>query len=158
MPTGAMPRAFPILANAPIARHRTVTLSENAAGTVMYINGKQFDLNKSIFSAPAVLGTSEQWTVLNESGEIHPFHVHTDHFQVMSVNGVDSPTPASRTSSPSPTRKRLPGQVVIRIQFTDFTGKVMFHCHIAAHEDAGMMSFVNVVAPPSVSQRKPATP
>jgi hypothetical protein len=24
----------------------------------------------------------------------------------------------------------------------------MFHCHIAAHEDNGMMSFVNVVNPP----------
>ena len=42
-----------------------------------------------------------------------------------------------------------PNTVVIRIHFTDFTGKVMFHCHIAAHEDAGMMSFVNVVTPPA---------
>jgi suppressor of ftsI len=41
----------------------------------------------------------------------------------------------------------VPGQVVIRIDFTDFTGRVMFHCHIAAHEDAGMMSFINVVDP-----------
>lgn len=39
------------------------------------------------------------------------------------------------------------GEVVIRIRFTDFTGKVMFHCHIAAHEDGGMMSYVNVIRP-----------
>jgi suppressor of ftsI len=37
--------------------------------------------------------------------------------------------------------------VVLRIDFTDFTGKIMFHRHIAAHEDAGMMSFINVVDP-----------
>jgi hypothetical protein len=24
----------------------------------------------------------------------------------------------------------------------------MFHCHIAVHEDNGMMSFVNVISPP----------
>jgi len=26
---------------------------------------------------------------------------------------------------------RVPGKVVIRIHFTDFTGAIMFHCHIA---------------------------
>jgi hypothetical protein len=32
----------------------------------------------------------------------------------------------------------------------------MFHCHIAAHEDAGMMSYVNVIgaAPARPSTRK----
>jgi FtsP/CotA-like multicopper oxidase with cupredoxin domain len=38
-----------------------------------------------------------------------------------------------------------PGEVVIRIAFDDFPGRYMFHCHIAAHEDNGMMSFINVV-------------
>ena len=32
------------------------------------------------------------------------------------------------------------------LPFTDFTGPYMFHCHIGAHEDNGMMSFINVVA------------
>jgi FtsP/CotA-like multicopper oxidase with cupredoxin domain len=40
-----------------------------------------------------------------------------------------------------------PGLVVIRIHFTDFTGTIMFHCPIAAHENAGMMSYITVVAP-----------
>jgi FtsP/CotA-like multicopper oxidase with cupredoxin domain len=39
----------------------------------------------------------------------------------------------------------VPGKVVIRIPFFDFTGPIMFHCHIAAHEDNGMMSYINVV-------------
>jgi FtsP/CotA-like multicopper oxidase with cupredoxin domain len=115
----------------------------------MYINGKQFNPDKSIFSTPAVLGTTEQWTIFNEAGEIHHFHLHTDHFQVMSINGTAQPYTGEQDIVPVPYKKNgVPGQVVIRIHFTDWTGKVMFHCHIAAHEDAGMMSFIKVVAPP----------
>lgn len=29
--------------------------------------------------------------------------------------------------------------------FLDFTGKFVFHCHILAHEDGGMMAVVDVV-------------
>jgi FtsP/CotA-like multicopper oxidase with cupredoxin domain len=148
MPAGALPTAPASLATAHITWYRVVQLSENAAGTVMYIDGKQFNPDKSIFSHPAVLGTTEQWTIVNETGEIHPFHIHTDHFQVMSINGVPQPYTGEQDIIPIPYKQHgVPGRVVIRIRFTDFTGKVMFHCHIAAHEDAGMMSFVNVVAP-----------
>lgn len=149
MPRGAIPTSPTSLAIAPIAQSRTLTLSQNSDGTKMYINGKQFDMNKSIFSTPAVLGSVEQWTILNDSGEVHPFHVHTDHFQVMSVNGVALPYSGEQDIVPVPYKKNgVPGQVVIRIYFTGFTGKIMFHCHISAHEDAGMMSFISAVNPP----------
>jgi FtsP/CotA-like multicopper oxidase with cupredoxin domain len=147
MPVGTLPTAAASLATAHIAANRVVRLSENAADTKMYINGKQFNPGSSVFPTPAVLGTTEQWTILNETGEIHPFHTHTDHFQVMSVNGVPQPYTGEQDIVPVPTgRHGKPGEVVIRIRFTDFTGKLMFHCHIAAHEDAGMMSYVNVIA------------
>jgi FtsP/CotA-like multicopper oxidase with cupredoxin domain len=32
------------------------------------------------------------------------------------------------------------GRVVVRIAFRDFTGLTVFHCHILAHEDKGMMA------------------
>jgi FtsP/CotA-like multicopper oxidase with cupredoxin domain len=147
MPVGALPTATASLATAPIAAQRVVKLNENAAGTEMYINGKQFNPDASVFSTPAVLGTTEQWTILNDTGEIHPFHTHTEHFQVMSVNGVPQPYTGEQDIVSVPHGQHgKPGEVVIRIRFTDFTGKVMFHCHIAAHEDAGMMSYVNVIA------------
>ncbi len=150
MPAGALPTASPSLAGSRIAANRVVKLTENAAGTVMYINGKQFNPSKSIFSTPAVLGTTEQWTIINDTGEIHPFHIHTDHFQVVSVNGTSQPYTGEQDIIPVPEKQgSKPGQVVIRIRFTGFTGKVMFHCHIAAHEDAGMMSYINVTAPAS---------
>ena len=37
--------------------------------------------------------------------------------------------------------------VKIRMRFTDFTGKFVFHCHVLHHEDHGMMSAVEVVDP-----------
>jgi FtsP/CotA-like multicopper oxidase with cupredoxin domain len=33
-------------------------------------------------------------------------------------------------------RTSLHGQVVIRMPFTDYTGKTVLHCHILNHEDA----------------------
>jgi len=38
-----------------------------------------------------------------------------------------------------------PGTVVIRMEFKDFTGKYVYHCHIVDHEDMGMMGIINVV-------------
>ena len=36
-------------------------------------------------------------------------------------------------------------QVVVRMRFTDFVGKFVFHCHILNHEDHGMMATIEVV-------------
>ena len=36
------------------------------------------------------------------------------------------------------------GSVVMRMRFRDYTGQYVFHCHILAHEDNGMMAVVNV--------------
>jgi FtsP/CotA-like multicopper oxidase with cupredoxin domain len=39
----------------------------------------------------------------------------------------------------------LPGSVVtVRTKPIDFTGKFVFHCHMAFHEDNGMMGIVEV--------------
>jgi len=125
-----------------------VRLSENSADTSLYINGKEFNPTRSIFSTPGILNTVEQWTVLNSSGEVHPFHIHTSHFQVMSIDGVPQPYVGQVDTIPVPYKQHgVPGQVVLRIKLADFTGKWMFHCHIAAHEDNGMMSYINVIAP-----------
>ena len=134
------------LAQEEIAQYRVVTLSDTPDGTAMYINGNQFNRDKPAFPTPAKLGTVEEWTVLNTTGEIHPFHTHTDYFQVISINGVKQPFTGLQSDIPIPKQVNgVPGKAVIRIDFSDFTGPMMFHCHIAAHEHAGMMSFINVV-------------
>ncbi len=145
--TGALPTAPADLAAVPVAQRRTLDLSENADGTLFYINGKQFSMDGSVFATPAKLGTVEEWTIVNHSGEDHPFHLHTNAFQVTSVNGAAQPYTHRQDIVPVPHAvDGVPGQVVIRVAFTDYAGPWMFHCHIAAHEDNGMMSFINVVA------------
>src|SRR5204863_4509098 len=37
-----------------------------------------------------------------------------------------------------------PGTVKIRLEFTDFLGTYVEHCHILVHEDHGMMSIIEV--------------
>jgi FtsP/CotA-like multicopper oxidase with cupredoxin domain len=147
LPTvGAMPTAPADLASAPIAQHRTVSLSESADGNSFYLNGQQFSMTSSIFATPARLGTVEEWTLVNTSGEDHPFHLHTTSFEVMSINGVAQPYTRRLDVVPVPHAVNgVPGKVVIRIPFADYPGTWMFHCHIAAHEDNGMMSYINVI-------------
>jgi FTR1 family protein len=146
MHSGALSGAPADLSNATLAQRRTLMLSESSDGTVMFVNSKPFDMSQSIFNTPAVLGSVEQWTIMNTSGEIHPFHLHIGHFQVMSINGVPKAFTGEQDAIPIPDEQNgVPGQVVIRIAFDADPGQWMFHCHIAAHEDAGMMSFVNVV-------------
>ena len=36
------------------------------------------------------------------------------------------------------------GRVTVRIRFTDFPGKTVYHCHILNHEDRGMMAVVDI--------------
>jgi FtsP/CotA-like multicopper oxidase with cupredoxin domain len=143
---GSIPTAPADLSTAPIAQQRSVELSENADGTQFYINGKQFSSDASVFATPAKLNTVEQWTITNTSGEDHPFHLHTTAFQVLSVNGDPKRYTHRQDIVVVPHAVNgVPGRVVIRINFADYTGPWMFHCHIAAHEDNGMMSFINVV-------------
>ncbi|MFF3909723.1 multicopper oxidase family protein [Streptomyces sp. NPDC001848] len=143
--SGALPTSPPDLSDATIAQHRSVTLSGDDSHGFL-INGRQFRMDSSVFSTPAKLNTVEEWTLTNEAGEDHPFHIHTDSFQVMSINGVPQPYIGRQDTIPVPHAVNgVPGKVVIRVPFSDFTGKVMFHCHIAAHEDNGMMSYIDVV-------------
>ncbi|MFI9366950.1 multicopper oxidase family protein [Kitasatospora sp. NPDC053057] len=145
-PSGAMPTAPADLAAVPIAQRRTLDLSESADGNTFFINGRQFAMDASIFATPAKVGTVEEWTIANLSGEDHPFHLHTNAFQVMSVNGVPQPYDRYADTVPVPHAvDGVPGTVVIRVPFADYPGKWVFHCHIAAHEDHGMMSYINVV-------------
>ncbi|WP_280684418.1 multicopper oxidase family protein [Kitasatospora sp. MAA19] len=144
--SGAVPTAPADLSGVPIARQRTLELSENDDGTVFAINGKQFSEDNPVFDTPARLGTVEEWTIDNQSGEDHPFHLHTNHFQVTSINGVPQPYTHVQDTVPVPHAENgTPGRVVVRIAFTDYTGRWLFHCHIAAHEDNGMMGYVDVV-------------
>jgi suppressor of ftsI len=125
------PAALPIrfapnedLRGATVAARKTIVFTENAAGTLFYVNGRLFDPNRVDFTSR--LGTVEEWTVRNDSDEEHSFHLHTEHFQMMSTNGVPQLDDGWYDTVNVPAR----GWIVLRVHFTDFTGRTVPHCHI----------------------------
>lgn len=141
------------LAKDAVARRRVFDLSENTNTNQFFINQKEFNANQ--VDATPVTGTVEEWVFLNSSKELHPIHLHVNDAQVMSVNGVAQqahswvdtiPIPYATQNSAGLT---VPGEVVMRFKFRQFVGPYVFHCHILAHEDNGMMSIINVTSPDS---------
>jgi suppressor of ftsI len=121
-----------------VRRVRHLKFSENAAGTKFFINGRQFDSTR--VNEVVKLGTNEEWVIRNVSREQHPFHIHVNDFQVMSIDGK----PYRARSLQDTVPLRVGGVVRIRMRFRNFLGAYVYHCHILAHEDAGMMGIVDV--------------
>ncbi len=92
--------------------------------------------------AVATAGATEIWEIVNETKMDHPFHVHVWSFQVLARDGVSEPYRAFRDV----VNVRPGERVRIAIPFTDFEGDVPMHCHIAEHEDRGMMATLRVRA------------
>jgi len=73
--------------------------------------------------------------------EAHPLHVHVNSFQVFEIAGkpVDPPLICDTILVPPAKLLGAHGSVKFRMRFKEFAGKTVFHCHITAHEDTGMM-------------------
>jgi FtsP/CotA-like multicopper oxidase with cupredoxin domain len=146
-PADALPTAMATrerdLSQAPIAREREFTFTFDTGADGKFLA----EINDEVFHHDRVnvtprLGTVEQWTLRNKSNEDHPFHIHVNDFQVMSIDG--RPFEANGLQDVVIIPKNG-GEVVIRNPFEDYTGEFVFHCHILGHEDAGMMQTVEVV-------------
>lgn len=125
----------------PVLRRRRFTFSFGAGRTfTARINGEVFNAGRT--NVAPILGTVEEWTLVNHSNEDHPFHIHVNAVQVMSVNGRRHRAAGLQDVVVIP---KNGGRVVIRNPFDDFTGHYVFHCHILGHEDGGMMATVEVV-------------
>jgi FtsP/CotA-like multicopper oxidase with cupredoxin domain len=81
--------------------------------------------------------TSEIWTLEGDSNWDHPIHIHFEEGQILSRNGsAPSPAEAGRKDV---YRLRPGGTVVIQMQFRDWGGMYMEHCHNTMHEDNAML-------------------
>ena len=143
-PTSVAPPS-PLLTDQ-IDRTRQLVFSENTKTNQFYIDGKQF--NATRVNVAATLGTTEEWTIKNISEEAHPFHIHVNDFIVTEVNGKPYQARSEQDIVPLPPK----GEVKIRMHFNRFLGTYVFHCHILAHEDNGMMGIVDVSEDGQVSE------
>jgi FtsP/CotA-like multicopper oxidase with cupredoxin domain len=94
------------------------------------INNKTYDPQR--VDQYVHLGDVEQWTIKNmDYIDEHPFHIHINDFQVMSVNGKPYNAHGLQDTVPVPVHG-------------DFTGRFVYHCHILFHGDGGMMGVIQV--------------
>lgn len=110
---------------------------------------KQFDMNDTEPNLVVQQGDVEEWTIENRTRELHAFHIHQIHFQLMEWNGVPLDEPFLRDtinvaywdgqSSQYPSVK-------LKMDFRDprIVGTFVYHCHLLEHEDGGMMGTVRV--------------
>ena len=131
------------------------------SATTWTINGLLFGAECAQDQCPQV-DTAEEWT-LHSSNDNHPFHVHVNPFQVLSIKDSNN-----NETLKQPVWKDtilLPQNYTIcfRTQFADYPGKTVLHCHKLDHEDYGMMEMFRILAkcyntapqPKVVSQRQP---
>jgi FtsP/CotA-like multicopper oxidase with cupredoxin domain len=128
----ASDRAYTMLPAHPTAR-RTIVFRENSKG--FSLNGKRFAASDPpMFVAHA--GTTEEWTLKNDSDEVHAFHIHQVHFVVESTHEW-------RDVVDVPPRTTL--RIIVDFRDPVIRGTFLFHCHLTDHEDGGMMAKISVI-------------
>ena len=120
------------------------------------------------------LGSDEQWVVRNRwndgpaltrgpdgnRGIAHPFHIHTNPFYVVRngkhvytnkddgfANGIWQDTIRLPLAEDAHADKDRASSVDLFMEFEDYTGGYVQHCHILGHEDRGMMTLVQTLCP-----------
>lgn len=105
----------------------------------------QWAINNRLYDGePAALckqNTTELWILRNNSGGwVHPVHIHFEKFRTLyRANGL-KPGLTDPQFGREDTMALGPGErAVVFMQFRDFTGKYLMHCHNTVHEDHAMM-------------------
>jgi suppressor of ftsI len=113
----------------------TINFTEDKNG--FYINGRKFAADANPMTSIRV-GTYQHWHIVNQTAELHPFHIHQVHFLAYVENGAPLSHPAWLDTVNVPYRS----SVDVILDFTDpvIEGMSVFHCHLLNHEDKGMMA------------------
>ncbi|MEV4480504.1 multicopper oxidase family protein [Micromonospora coxensis] len=147
----ALPGAPPVSAPPPGRPDRHFELGD------FTINGRTADLGRIDFAVP--LGTTERWRISNTQEVPHNFHVHNAAFTVSGTSG--GPVPPELSGRKDTVFVPPGAEVTLLVAFgqhADPTRPYMFHCHLLAHEDAGMMGQYVVVPPGTEDQVSPTHP
>lgn len=131
-------------------------------GVSFHIDNHPFEGN--VINQTVYEGAVEQWTISNDSGGVHPFHIHVNPFKLTGVatDGLSGPGAPYGGHLPTyyamrmnrymdtllipPQIDSIDGHFTMQSRFLRFIGTYVLHCHILGHEDAGMMQLVQVIA------------
>jgi FtsP/CotA-like multicopper oxidase with cupredoxin domain len=143
----------PDLSGIPVARERTFEFGDGADQTsrdpitaafgpwgIKTDDGETLAADFGRVSAGPSFGKREIWTLKNDGGGWdHPIHIHFEECQTLARNGSASQVPAWERGRKDVWRLRPDGTVKITLQFRDFAGMFMEHCHNTTHEDNAML-------------------
>jgi manganese oxidase len=102
--------------------------------------GDKLDADYGRVSAAPGFGTREVWTLVNDGGGWdHPIHIHFEEGQVLARNGLASNVPPWERGRKDVYRLRPGGSITLTMQFRDWGGMFMEHCHNTMHEDNAML-------------------
>ncbi|HYX53821.1 MAG TPA: multicopper oxidase domain-containing protein [Candidatus Limnocylindrales bacterium] len=152
----------PDLSNVPVARERTFVFGSGASQNqsdpitsfitgsggkpgpwgVQVDGGKMLNADFGRLSAAPKFGTREIWHLVNGGGGWdHPIHIHFEEGQILqrTVLGTDVGVPDWEKGRKDVYRLRPNGSVTLTMQFRDWGGMFMEHCHNTVHEDNAML-------------------
>jgi FtsP/CotA-like multicopper oxidase with cupredoxin domain len=131
-------------AEADVTARRTIRMTGGVPGTPFTLDNQEYAhdrIDQTVF-----LGAVEIWTIENNTGAAHPFHIHDIQFFILDRNGVP---PAAHESGKKDTvlvDARETVRFITRFETHAETDvPYMYHCHILPHEDGGMMGQFIVV-------------
>ena len=93
----------------------------------------------SRITAQPKFNTREVWTLKTGGGWDHPIHIHFEEGQIISRDGSAANVPKWERGRKDVYRLRPGGEVKISLQFRDWGGMYMEHCHTTTHEDHAML-------------------
>jgi len=134
----------------------TWNFNRDPAGTVPRL----FKINQRVFDANVpqhciIKGTCEEWFINNNADVgtnwAHPVHIHFEEFRILKrfalIGGVfqEVPVPPPYQGRKDVTKVEPGEAALIRMQFRDYVGRYLIHCHNMGHEDAFMMVAWHIV-------------
>jgi manganese oxidase len=143
----------PDVSHVPVARKRVFEFGDGGKKTtsdpitsfvgpwgIKTDDGDMLNADFGRISAAPSFGTREIWTLVNGGGGWdHPIHIHFEEGQILARNGSASQVPAWEKGRKDVYRLRPGGSVTITMQFRDWGGMFMEHCHNTVHEDNAML-------------------
>ncbi|KLI63040.1 hypothetical protein AAV99_12780 [Aurantiacibacter marinus] len=105
------------------------------------------------------LGDAEEWEITSDGGS-HPFHIHVNPFQIISIrdeDGRDVTVEGSEAFDPDYAGMiggwrdtvivKNGHRITMRTRYRRFIGDFVMHCHFASHGDEGMMQGIRMIMP-----------
>jgi FtsP/CotA-like multicopper oxidase with cupredoxin domain len=135
----------PDLSQIPVARVRNFVFGRNAVAPdedwgIATDGGGMLGADYFRISAAPKFGTREIWNLINDGGGWdHPIHIHFEEGQILARNGSFANVPPAERGRKDVYRLLPGGTVTITMQFRDWGGMFMEHCHNTTHEDNAML-------------------